>query len=66
MVVDLGASHFPTVASIPGGAPNVAPTACAAPMVRTHVPVPEQSPLHPSKLCPLAGAAVRVMAVPCG
>src|SRR6185369_9933366 len=64
-LVSLGTSHFPEVASTPGGALKVAPTARAAAMVRTHVPVPEQSPLQPSKLCPLEAAAVKVMDVPC-
>ena len=39
-------------------------TALAAFMVTWHVPVPEQAPLQPVKVDPVAAAAVRVTAVP--
>jgi hypothetical protein len=45
-------------------APKFAVTDWAALMVTTQDPVPEQAPLHPVKLYPLAGAAVRVTTVP--
>lgn len=43
---------------------NVAPTDWAELMVRLHVPVPEQPPLQPTKVEPIAGAAVSVTIVP--
>src|SRR5688500_16444554 len=43
---------------------NVAVTDRAAVMERVHVPVPLHAPLHPAKVDPLAGAAVRVTLTP--
>jgi hypothetical protein len=44
---------------------KVAVTLVAAVGVRVQGVVPVQAPLHPAKLEPVAGAAVRVMAMPC-
>ena len=43
---------------------NVAVTDLAASMMTVHVPVPEQAPLHPTKMELAAGAAVNVTDVP--
>jgi hypothetical protein len=43
---------------------NVAPTDCAELIVRLHVPLPEQPPLQPTTVEPVAGAAVSVTIVP--
>jgi hypothetical protein len=43
---------------------NVAVTDLAASMVTVHVPVPEQAPLHPTKMESAAGVAVNVSEVP--
>ena len=43
---------------------KVAVTLCACDMLTEQVPVPEQAPLQPAKVEPLAAAAVRVTAVP--
>ena len=45
------------------GPANVAVTDWAALMVTTHCPVPEQAPLQPAKVEPVAAAALRVTTV---
>ena len=49
----------------PGGGemPNVAVTLAFEFMTRTQAPVPEQSPLHPVKVDPFRGVAVRFTVV---
>jgi hypothetical protein len=45
---------------------NVAVTVLLADRVNEHAPVPEQAPLHPVKIDPVAGTSLQVTTVPVG
>jgi len=63
VTVPVPVPFFVTV-SVTGVAVNAAVTEVSALTVTTHVPVPVQAPLQPANAEPVAGAAVRVTAVP--